>query len=76
MLFSPVCFFSCRAAWPEVIKLAEHECKTIYEQEYLFFLLILKVLKSPIPLNDDYEDSDFSNIILSWTVVSRMTLSV
>lgn len=36
--FSPVCFLPCRAAWPEVVKVAEQLCEVAYGQGYLFFL--------------------------------------
>jgi hypothetical protein len=36
-LFSPVCFFPWRAAWPDVVKVAVHACDTAYGQGYLFF---------------------------------------
>lgn len=38
-LFSPVCFLPCRAAWPEVVKVAVQEWDTAYGQGYLFFLV-------------------------------------
>lgn len=69
-LFLLVCFFPCRAAWPEVIKLARHACEAAYGQGYLLFLLTLKVLKSPIPLSDDGGDGGFPNITSGWAVVS------
>src|SRR4051794_30364311 len=61
-LLSPVCFFPCRAASPEVVKVAEHECEVAYGQGYLFFLLILKILKSPFPPSDDCEAGGSPNI--------------
>lgn len=36
-LFSPVCFLPCRAAWPEVVNVAEHAWLAAYGHGYLFF---------------------------------------
>jgi hypothetical protein len=75
-LFSPVCFFPCRAAWPEVVKVAAQECEAAYGQGYLFFLLTLGALKSPVPLSDDCGDGGSPNIASVWPELSSVAVSV
>src|SRR5436190_10442454 len=74
-LFSPVCFFPWRAAWPEVVKVAGQACEAAYGQGYLFFLLTLDDLKSPVPLSDDCGEGGSTNIASFWAVFSSVTLS-
>lgn len=51
-LFSPVCFFPCRAACPDVVNVAEQLWLAAYGQGYLFFRDPLVWIESFDPLKD------------------------
>lgn len=51
-LFSPVCFLPWRAAWPDVVKVAEHPWLAANGQGYLFFLVPLAPAPSLDPPMD------------------------
>ena len=38
MFFSPVCFFPCRAAWPDVVKVSVQLWRTAWGQGYFFLV--------------------------------------
>jgi hypothetical protein len=74
-LFSPVCFFPWRAAWPEVVNVAEQLWLVANGQGYLFFRFTLAVIESLDPLIDAGGDGG-SETLLALSLFSAVFVAL